>query len=311
MILRSLDDPNNIFNRFIMKMDRLNWLDWMSDEAYLKLMYRLQMGSRLDLVNPITYNEKLQWLKLHDRRPEYIIYADKLAVRDFYEQTIGADYLIPLIGAYDGVEEIPWEELPDQFVLKCTHGSGTNIICADKSRLDIEASQQQLQRWLRTNYFWHGREWPYRCVNPRIICEQFMVDESGIELKDYKVFCFNGEPKMVEVDFGRFTDHKRNLYDTRWNFLTAAIRYPNDPSVIIDRPTHLEEMLELARVLSAGYPHIRVDFYFTGERIYIGEMTLYHASGWGRFDPPVFGIEMGGWIELPSEKGKPVVAGKD
>lgn len=299
MKIRSLDDPDNVVNRYIMKMDRLGLLGWMSDEAYLKLMFRLRMGTRLNLDNPITYNEKLQWLKMHDRRPEYIVYSDKYAVRAHYEQTIGAEYLIPLIGVYDEVEEIPWDELPNEFVLKCTHGSGTNIICADKSRLDVKESQKRLQQWLRTNYFWHGREWPYRSIKPRIICEEFMVDESGTELKDYKVFCFNGEPKLVEVDFGRFTDHKRNLYDTRWNFITAAIRYPNDPNVIIDRPTHLEEMLELARILSAGYPHIRVDFYFTGERIYIGEMTFYHESGSGRFDPPDFGIEMGDWIALP------------
>lgn len=287
--------------KFIVALGRNGFLNWLSDELYLKMIYYLMTERKLNLDNPVTYNEKLQWLKINYHKQEFTTYADKYAVREFYRQTIGGEYLIPLIGKYDNVNEIPWNELPTQFVLKCTHSSGTNIICRNKKELDLHQSKRLLKRWLNTNYYWHNREWPYKDIKPRVICEKYIVDESGTELKDYKVFCFSGEPKLIQVDYGRFKEHKRNIYDIHWNYLHASIGYPTDPTVIIAKPSRLDEMLLLSKKLARDYPHIRVDFYYTGQKIYIGEMTLYHGSGYKRIEPESLDIEMGGWIKLPEE----------
>ena len=269
------------------------------DEIYIKAKYRYHLGKRLDLTNPKSFNEKIQWLKIHDRRPEYTNYVDKYAVRKYVSETIGEKYLIPLLGVYDDVKAIDWSKLPDKFVLKCTHGSGCNIICADKSKLDIAACKKKLQMWMKRNWYWYGREWPYKNVKPRIICEKYMVDESGNQLKDYKIFCFHGEPKIIQVDYDRFTNHKRNLYDTQWNYINASIHFPSDPTVKIKKPDKLEDMLQLAKTLAKDYPHVRVDFYYTDGNIYFGELTFYHGSGIEKFQPEEFGELMGSWIKLP------------
>lgn len=277
------------------------FFNWLPDRPYLKLVYWGETGRKLDLKNPETYNEKLQWIKLYDRKPEYVIYVDKFAVRDYIKQTIGDGYLIPLIGVYNTVDEIPWDNLPNKFVLKCTHGSGSNIICRDKQQLDIEESKRKLKRWMKKNWFWFGREWSYKDTEPRMICEKYLVDESGTELKDYKIFCFDGRPKLIQVDFGRFTDHKRNLYSTEWQFIDGIIKYPNQPSFNIKKPRKLDDMLRCASILSKNIPHVRIDFYSINEQIYFGEMTLYHGSGYEKFKPEGLGILMGSWINLAME----------
>jgi len=284
----------------IYALGKLGWFKWVPDRIYLKLIYRGETGKTLKLNNPKTFNEKLQWLKLYDRRTEYSTYVDKYEVRSYIAETIGDQYLIPLLGVYNDVDEIDWDKLPNQFVLKCTHGSNSNIICPDKSKLDIESSKSQLKKWMKKNWYWFGREWPYKNVKPRIICEKYMVDESGKELKDYKVFCFSGEPKLIQVDFDRFTDHKRNIYDTNWNLLPVEIKFPSDKSRVINKPVKLEDMLKFARILSKDYPHVRVDFYSIGEEIYFGEMTFFHGSGFERILPEEFNVEMGKWIKLPN-----------
>lgn len=277
-------------------------LNWIPDALYLKIIYRAETGKRLDLKHPKTYNEKLQWLKLYDRRPEYTMMVDKYEVRKYVAEKIGEEYLIPLIGVYDSVDEIPWEELPDKFVLKCTHGSGSNIICLDKKRLDVEEAKKKLGKWMKKNWYWFGREWAYKNVRPRIICENFMVDESGKELKDYKIFCFDGEPKLIQVDFDRFRDHKRNIYDLDWNLVDLTIKYPRDPNKTIARPDKLDEMLDVARKLSAGIPHVRVDLYSIGDKIYFGELTFTHGSGYEPFYPESYNELFGSWLKLPNRK---------
>jgi len=271
------------------------------DNIYLKLRYKYYTGKKLNLKNPQTFNEKLQWLKLYDRNPLYTKLVDKYEVRKYIAETIGKEYLIPLIGVYNNVEEIDWESLPNQFVLKCTHGSGANIICSDKSKLDIEDAKKKLKKWMKKNWYWFGREWAYKNVRPRIVCEKYMVDESGTELKDYKIFCFNGEPKLIQVDYNRFSGHKRNLYDINWNYLPVSIKYPSYPNIIITKPKKLKEMLELARLLSKDYPHVRVDFYYVNNKIYFGEMTFYHGSGFEKFIPKEFEFKMGNLLKLPFE----------
>lgn len=273
------------------------------DTLYLKFMYRKVTGKKLNLNNPKTYNEKLQWLKLYDRNPAYTKMVDKYEVRQYIKETIGEEYLIQLVGGpWERFEDIDFAKLPDQFVLKCTHDSGSVAICKDKNEFDINGVRKKFKRALRGNFFYGGREWPYKNVQPRIIAEKYMVDESSTELKDYKIFNFDGQPKIIQVDFDRFKNHRHNYYNTNWEFMDVYINDSNNPQVVIERPQRLSELLELAKRLSEGIPHIRTDFYLVGDKIYFGELTFYHESGFGRFTPKSFGEQMGRWIKLPVEK---------
>lgn len=274
-------------------------LNFLPDRTYLKLIYRRRMGGRLNLTSPQTFNEKLQWLKLYDRNPEYTTMVDKYAAKKWVANRIGEEYIIPTLGVWEHFDDIDFDTLPNQFVLKCTHDSGGLVIVKDKSKLDKKFAKQKIEHCLKRNYYWAGREWPYKNVPPRIIAEKYMTDESGIELKDYKIFNFEGEPKLIEVDYDCFVEHKRNLYTTDWQYIEAAIQYPTDPNHQIDRPKQLEKMLELARKLSEGIPHVRTDFYCIDDRIYLGELTFYHGSGFEKFDPESLGEEMGKWLKLP------------
>ena len=266
---------------------------------WLKIEYYIRLNKDLNLSNPKTFNEKLQWLKIHDRNPKYTQWVDKFEVRKYIAETIGEEYLIPLIGAWDKFEEIDFSRLPNQFVLKCTHDSGGVFICKDKSKFNIESARKKINKLLKRNYYYHAREWPYKNIKPRIIAEKYMVDESEKELKDYKIFCFNGEPKIIQVDYNRFEYHKRNIYDLEWNYIEAKIKYPNDDSVIIDKPAKLNEMIILAKKLSKNIPHVRVDFYSIYNDLYFGEMTFYHGSGFEYITPKELSKEMGNWINLP------------
>ncbi len=274
------------------------------DKIYLKVKYRLIVGKKLNLNAPETFNEKLQWLKLHDRNPLYTKLVDKYEARKYVAEKIGEEYLIPLLGVYDSFEEINFDTLPNQFVLKPTHTSGNIFICKDKSKINYDELKKIVNRWLKRNYYWFHREWPYKNIKPRIICEKYMVDESGEELKDYKIFCFNGEPKLIQVDYNRYSCHKRNLYDINWNYIPASIQYPTDPNVIIKKPKKLDKMLEIAKILSEGFPHVRVDLYYNYiyDKIYFGELTLYHGAGYEKFEPESLEIEMGSWLKLPLDK---------
>lgn len=268
-------------------------------ERYLKYLYKLQMGKELNLDNPQSFNEKLQWLKLYDRNPLYTTLVDKYAVRGYIKEKLGEEYLIPLVGGpYASVDEIDFDRLPDQFVLKCTHDSASVIICRDRNTFDIAAAKKKLNKALKVNYFYVGREWPYKNVKPQIIAEKYMVDESGVDLKDYKIFNFAGKPKIIQVDYDRFVEHKRNLYTTDWEYIEAAIQYPSDSDYIIRKPEVLDEMLDLAGRLSAGMPHVRTDFYCIDGRVYFGEFTFYPECGIGEFMPEQLGIKMGEWIEI-------------
>lgn len=269
------------------------------DRLYLQTCYHAKMGRTLNLTNPTTFTEKLQWLKLYNKNPEYIKMVDKYEVRKYITEKIGDKYLMPLLGVYDSFDEIDFNKLPNQFVLKCTHDSGSLVICKNKAELDRNAVKKKLNQCLNKNFYYTGREWPYKNVKPRIICEPYIVDESGTELKDYKIFCFNGTPKLIIVDFNRFTAHKRNLYTTDWQFIEATINRPNQRSFVIPKPEKLDEMLHCASILSRGIPQVRIDFYSIKNQIYFGEMTFYHSSGYLKFKPESYDELMGSWIELP------------
>lgn len=274
------------------------------DNQFLRKMFKNRMKEELNLENPKTFNEKLQWLKLYDRRPEYTMMVDKYAVRKHIAETIGEEYLIPLLGVWERAEDIDFDKLPDQFVLKCNHNSGGLCICTDKSQLDILKVRKGLNKALKQDYYLAGREWPYKNVPRRIIAEKYMVDESGTELKDYKVFCFNGEPKIIQVDFNRNTSHRKNLYDIEWNLLNLEFNYPSKRDIIIDRPMCLEDMLKYAKKLSSGIPYLRVDFYSIYDKLYFGELTFFPASGFGRFVPDKWDTMLGEWLQLPDENLK-------
>lgn len=268
------------------------------DRWFVKLIYRQITGKKLELNHPVTFNEKLQWLKLYDRKPEYTLYVDKYEVKKHVSKILGEEHIIPTIGVYHSIDEIDFDSLPNQFVLKCTHDSGGIVICKDKSTLDKKQALEKLHDGILKNFYWLNREWPYKNVKPRIIAEPYLEDSDG-ELKDYKVFTFNGEPKLIEIDYNRFKGHLRNLYDVEWNRLDVTIQFPTDKNKKFDKPVVLEQLLDMSRQLSKGIPHVRTDFYIVNDRIYFGEMTFYHGSGFEKILPESFDVEMGSWIKLP------------
>lgn len=271
-----------------------------NDERYLRMKWGLNMDFPLNLDNPITFSEKIQWLKLHDHNPLYSILVDKVAVKDYVRNILGEEYIIPTLGVYDRPEDIDWNELPDQFVLKCTNDSNSVVICKDKSNIDKVAVVNKFKKALRHNYYYKGREWPYKNVKGRIIAEKYIKpDPNDKELYDYKFFCFNGVVKLIQVDYNRFIHHNRNLYTPDWQRLDAEIGFPSQPGIEFKCPIVLEEAIDISQKLSVGIPHVRVDLYILGTKIYFGEMTFYHGGGLEYTKPKEFNKTIGDWIELP------------
>ena len=271
---------------------------WWPDAIWLKVLYRIKMKQKLNLKPPKLYTEKLQWLKLHDRNPLYSILVDKYEVKQYVKEHIGAEYVIPTLGVWDHFDDIDFDILPDQFVLKCTHDSGNVWICKDKSTFDKAAARKMLEESLKHNFYWWTREWPYKNIKPRIIAEKYMVDESGTELKDYKFFCFNGNPLYVQVDYNRFINHKRNIYDVNWNLQNFEIQYLSDRNHIIECPQNYSTMLQIVRKMAVGIPHVRIDLYNVRGHIYFGEYTFYHGSGFEEFRPSEWNKRFGDLIVL-------------
>lgn len=268
-------------------------------EYVFKKMFKARLGYSLDLDSPKTFNEKLQWLKLHDNNPLYTTMVDKYAVKQYVAEKIGEQYIIPTLGIWEHFDEIDFDKLPNQFVLKCTHDSGSIVIVPDKFKMDKLSAKKKLENGLKHNFYYVCYEWPYKNVPPRIIAEKFMVDESGVELKDYKVFNFDGIPKAIQVDYDRFTNHKRNIYDAEWKYINMSIEYPTDANHQIAKPKNLEKMLELAGKLSEGIPQARTDFYVINDEIYFGEITFYYGAGLEHFMPEKYDGVFGEWIKLP------------
>ena len=267
-----------------------NWategrLNWMPDKWYLSLMFRSRMGYWMSWKKPRTFNEKLQWLKVHNRNPLYTQLVDKYEARKYIAEKIGSEYLIPLLGVWDNVDDIDFDQLPNQFVLKCTHDSGSIVICKDKTSFDINSAKNNLAYHLSTNYYYHFREWPYKNVKPKIIAEKYMEDPSG-ELRDFKFFCFNGHVNFVQVDYERFIDHHRCIFDANWNIQPFSIIYPPKKEIKISKPLYLNKMLDIASKISKEIsPFIRVDFYECNEKLFIGELTFYPEAGFAKFSP--------------------------
>ena len=275
----------------------------MSDRDFLEKCFPAWLGYSLNLDSPKTFNEKMQWLKLYDRNPDYSELVDKVEAKTIVEKKVGKQYIIPNIAVWDNPSDIDFTKLPSQFVIKCNHNSGIGMhICKDKGKINELKIKKELIRGLNQDYYLTGREWPYKNVKRRILAEKFMVDESETELKDYKVFCFNGNPEFIQVDFGRFTKHERNLYSTQWEYMGFASLYPTNKEHIIPKPVCLSEMIEIARTLSQGMPFMRVDLYVIGEKIYFGEMTLFHGSGFEPWTPFEWDCKLGDMLILPEVK---------
>lgn len=272
------------------------------DELYLRIAYRIVTGKTLHLNPPVTFNEKLQWLKLHYRQPLLTQMVDKYGVRDFIKERIGEEYLIPVYGVWDKPESVDFSILPERFVLKCTHDCGGVIICQDKTKFNEDDAIKRLIGCMQKNFYYQGREWPYKNVVPRVYAETYLEDSGDSQLTDYKVFNFNGIPRIIQVDFDRYTDHKRKFFDTEWNEMDVTFHQPYKSEKIIKKPACMEEMLDLARKLSSGFPHLRTDFYIVNDRLYVGEMTFFHGTGFGKWTPESFDAEMGSWLDLSSVK---------
>ena len=277
---------------------------WMNDRSFIRWEYFSGMGKFPDLDNPTTYNEKLQWLKLHDIHREYSKLVDKYESKEVVRRLIGDEYIIPTLAVYDSLDEIDFDKLPNQFVLKTTHDSGGVVVCPDKTKLDRKAARRKLEKSLRHNFFYEHREYPYKDVKPRIIAEKYMVDESGTELKDYKFFCFDGKCKMLFIATDRNTgDVKFDFYDPDFNHLPFVQGHPWATKEI-KKPEGFSKMIALAEELSKGFRHVRVDLYDINGKIYFGELTFFHFSGNVPFEPEIWDYKIGEWLKLPETENR-------
>ena len=272
------------------------------DKWFLFLRFRNEVGYWPHLNHPRTFNEKLQWLKLHDIHPEYTQMVDKIEAKKYAASKFGGGkYIIPTLGIWNSVDEIEWGKLPQKFVIKVSSDSGGIVVCKDKQKLDICAAKKVLSYGWGRDCSVRNKEYPYRNITPRIIAEEYKEDESGYELKDYKIFCFNGEPKLLFVATDRQMDTeetKFDFYDLQWNHLPFKNGHPNSKRSL-EKPKNFEQMLDIARKLSAGIPHVRIDLYNCNGNIYFGEMTFFHNSGMIPFEPLEWDFKLGGLLKLP------------
>lgn len=271
------------------------------DKMYIALKFKKNVGKWPNFKNPVTFNEKLQWLKLHDKNPEYIKMVDKHEAKKYVANLIGEEYIIPEYGVWDRFEDIDFDALPEQFVLKTTHDCAGVVICRDKSTFDYESAKKFLNKHLANNYFYEGRERPYKNVKPRIIAEKFMEDDRFENLTVYKIMCFNGKPQIFQtVQNDKTKDESIDYFDVFWNQLNFRQNYPNSANPLT-KPETLDLMLELAEKLSNGHSFIRVDLYEINKKVYFSEFTFYSDAGWARFDPFEWDEKLGKKILLPTK----------
>lgn len=272
------------------------------DPLYLRLRYLIAFRKPLHLKNPRTFNEKLQWLKLYDRNPEYTRMVDKYEAKKYVAERIGEEYIVPTLGVWDRFEEIDFDALPDQFVLKCTHDSGGLVICKDKKSLDLDAARRKITSCLKENYYWDYREWPYKNVKPRIIAEPYLRDDETGELWDYKFYTFGGEVKALLIISGRDTpDASGDYFDAEFHHLDMQWGYKNAKTLPAP-PKSMEEMIRLAQLLSKSTPELRVDFYEINGKPFFGEMTFFDGGGFEKIVPEKWDRIFGDWVTLPQKR---------
>ena len=282
-------------------LHRMPWLI-RDDEKYLSTLYKLEFGIKPDLVHPTKFSEKIQWLKLHDHNPLYTIMVDKLAVKEFVSERLGEQYVIPVIAEWDSPEQIEWDKLPNQFVLKTNHDGGGHgiVICKEKSKLSIAKPMHELKHSFYRSSYMFGREWPYKNVQKRVFAETFVNDSNG-ELRDYKFFCFNGKVKCFKIDYNRQVYHRANYYDPQCHLLRyGEAAYPPNFEADIHIPENIQEMVALAEKLAKDIPFVRIDFYNVDGKIYFGEITFYPAGGMSKWVGEVdVDAVWGNWLRLP------------
>lgn len=271
-------------------------LFFLSDEAFIKFIYRLRMGKKLNLDNPVTFNEKLQWLKLNDHNPLYTKIADKLGVRDYVTEKAGKEHVVPVLGVYSSFDEIDFSSLPSSFVLKTTHDSGSLVICSDKASLDIKKARKTITRSMKRNYYRTTREWQYKNIEPKIIVEKYLGDC----ITDYKFFCFNGKPRFMYIEREQEADPVQAIFDMDFNRLPFTMDDEASPAVF-EKPQFFDEMKRIAGVLSSGIPFIRVDMYYVEGKILVGELTFYHYGGFIPFNPPGWDKTIGGYLDIENK----------
>ncbi len=269
------------------------------DKIYLKIKYYIIFKKKLNLLNPETYNEKIQWLKLYDRKKIYTTMVDKYEVKNYVANIIGEEYIIPTIGVFNKFDEINFDSLPNQFVIKCTHDSCGLIIVKNKKELDIKKARKKINKCLKNNYFFGGREWPYKNVKPRIIIEPYLEEKKYGELRDYKFFTFSGKVKFMFIASNRQGngDTYFDFYDEKFNHLDIINGHSNNPTPP-EKPLNFNKMIELAEKLSKNIKHVRIDFYEVDGKIYFGEMTFYHWSGFVPFSPEKWDKIIGSYIKI-------------
>lgn len=274
---------------------------FMDDKTFIRWEYFSGMGKFPNLKSPRTYNEKLQWLKLNDKHEEYSKWVDKYEAKELVRGILGEEYIIPTLGVWERFDDIDFDALPNAFVLKTTHDSGGVVICKDKNTFDLKSAKKKIEKSLRCNFFYEHREYPYKNIVPRIIAEQYMVDESGTELKDYKFFCFGGKCKMLFVATDRPIDTRFDFFDTDFNHLPFSQGHPLATKPIV-KPAGFEKMIEISEILANPFRHVRVDLYDINGHIYFGELTFFHFSGNVPFVPAQWDKIIGSWLELPQTK---------
>ena len=276
------------------------WFNWIKDDRYLQILFRTKMKRPLNLDNPQTFNEKLQWLKLHDRKPIYTVMVDKYTAKKYVAKKIGKEYIIPTLGVWDRFDDIDFDMLPNQFVLKCTHDSGGLVICRDKSKFDKKLARKKITASLKRNYYYFGREWPYKNIKPRIIAEKYMQNNSEENLTDYKFFCFNGEPRIMYISKDNSQNPTTDFFDMNYNLLNIRMKDPNSEQPP-EKPEQFDKMIGLAKIISQNIPHLRVDFYIVKGSIFVGELTFFHNSGFTPIRPYKWDLKLGKWIDLNME----------
>lgn len=291
-----LSPPENILRRG----GRVVLASMLPPSLYVRHVYQKKTGSSLNLSNPVTFNEKIQWLKLYYRNPLLPRMADKYEAKAVVNERLGRDYSVPTAAVFDNPDLIYLADLPEALALKATHGSGWNIISRDTAQLDQGDVRSYFRFWLGKSYYRYSKEWAYKHIQPRVICEPLLMDEYGELPLDYKVYCFGGEPYFVQVDFDRFTNHTRAFYDLEWRKQPFSVGYPLSDKTV-ERPRVLDNMLELARVLSADLPYLRVDQYVVSDEIFIGELTAYPGNGMEVFSDEAWNRKLGDLLALPSE----------
>ena len=271
------------------------------DEKYIKMMYKIVFNKEINLDNPKTFNEKLHWLKLNNRKPEYTKMVDKYEVKKYISDIIGEEYVIPTIGVYNNFDEIDFEKLPNQFVMKCTHDSNSTIICKNKNTFNKKKNRKIINKKLHTNYYLCGREWPYKNVKPRIIIEEYLEDRNVKQnsIRDYKLMCFNGKVKLILICSNRGNKNTLTMdfYDLNWNKLEIKRKTKNSTGKL-EKPKNLDLMISFAERLSNNIPFIRIDFYEVNKKLYFGEVTFYPANGFEKFEPNEYDEILGNMIKL-------------